>query len=98
MKKAIDTVTTNSIQEDEEGTNLNTKGINVNYVKHYNSKYKTSDQKQSMPEFTMNHTTMTGKCYCQLDNDSEISDYSSLLWDSSVNYNEDVKYEIVSVG
>jgi hypothetical protein len=40
-ERLIDTISAASIQDDEEGTNLNAKGINTDYVKHYNSINKT---------------------------------------------------------
>lgn len=42
----FDTMSAASIQDDEEGTNLNAKGINTNYVKHYNSINKTREEEQ----------------------------------------------------
>jgi hypothetical protein len=40
----LDTISIASIKEDEEGTNLNAKGINTDYVKHYNSINKTREE------------------------------------------------------
>lgn len=40
----LETISATSIKEDEEGTNLNAKGINTDYVKHYNSINKTREE------------------------------------------------------
>ena len=60
-KLAIDTVSINSIRDDEEGINLNAKGINMNYVKHYNSMNKVTEEER---KFVKNHADLQIKCKC----------------------------------
>lgn len=48
----LDTVSIASIKEDEEGTNLNAKGINTDYVKHYNSINKTREEHKMPSQYS----------------------------------------------
>ncbi|CAI2359935.1 unnamed protein product [Moneuplotes crassus] len=84
----FDTISAASIQDDEEGTNLNAKGINTNYVKHYNSINKTreeekKEEKQRIKKERSGLSTNFNQCFCNHDEELSSSINSSRLLESS---------------
>ena len=59
----FDTISAASIIEDEEGTNLNAKGINTDYVQHYNSINKTREEEKKQQKEKFNFSTDINACH-----------------------------------
>lgn len=84
-KHFMETISVASIKEDEEGTNLNAKGINTDYVKHYNSINKTREESKNGNNSNSAATILENKCYCHNDDDERASDVSSNFLETSMN-------------
>lgn len=84
-REIFETISASSIVEDEEGTNLNAKGINTDYVKHYNSINKTREEEKKEEKLKSRFSNNYASCFCNFENEESMSIESSRILESSLN-------------